>query len=450
MKKILIAIPTNKYIEVETFKAIYDLEIPAGYEADFQYFFGYRIDQIRNLIADWVINKYDYLFAVDSDISFPPDTLKRLLTYDNDMVSGVYIQRIPGTHNLELYGGPDGRCDRLTWETMPAGHGGIVEINGCGFGCVLIKKQVFQAIKAPHFEYHVALDHNQTLSEDVDFCIKVKKAGFKIFVDTNVICNHHGSAIYRPDPGSWVAQSQIISTPQPVPSPMKIDPHPRLRELANQRLLPKAHVDYLKHMKETYSDINVIYDIGACVLHWTSEARRIWPDAYMIQFEAMRDVQFLYDELDPAKNKSFSGVLLGQTQGTPVDFWENVDDPGGNSRYLENTEYSKDARLYFNDSHKTQRTLVSLEYLQQLNPEMPLPDLIKIDTQGSELDILKGAGDKIWKHVKHLILELQTVEYNEGAPLAPEVINWLDGQGFQLVTQFTNAGPDGDYHFIRK
>ncbi len=32
MKKILIAIPTARYIEAETFKSIYDLEVPEGYD----------------------------------------------------------------------------------------------------------------------------------------------------------------------------------------------------------------------------------------------------------------------------------------------------------------------------------------------------------------------------------------------------------------------------------
>ena len=40
MKKILIAIPTNKFIEPSTFKAIYDLKVPEGYKTEFQFFFG--------------------------------------------------------------------------------------------------------------------------------------------------------------------------------------------------------------------------------------------------------------------------------------------------------------------------------------------------------------------------------------------------------------------------
>ena len=69
MKTILIAIPTNKYIEPETFKAIYDLEIPEGYTTTFQYFYGYQVDQIRNLIANWAV-KYDYLLLNAVQIQF--------------------------------------------------------------------------------------------------------------------------------------------------------------------------------------------------------------------------------------------------------------------------------------------------------------------------------------------------------------------------------------------
>ena len=62
VKKILIAVPTAKYIEPETMKSIYDQIIPEGYQTELQFFYGYQIDQIRNLIANWMENKdYDYL-----------------------------------------------------------------------------------------------------------------------------------------------------------------------------------------------------------------------------------------------------------------------------------------------------------------------------------------------------------------------------------------------------
>ena len=195
-KKILIAIPTAKNIEVETFKSIYDLEVPAGYETTFQYFYGYRIDQIRNLIADWMVNNdFDYLFSVDSDIAFPPDTLTRFLEHDRDMVTGVYRQRKP-EQIVEIYNGVG---QNISWESLKqAGEDQkLVEVGGCGFGCVLIKKQVFTAIPYPHFEYTVALNHANTISEDVDFCRKATNRGFTIWCDTHLQCDHIGSTVYR-------------------------------------------------------------------------------------------------------------------------------------------------------------------------------------------------------------------------------------------------------------
>ena len=62
--------------------------------------------------------------------------------------------------------------------------------------------------------------------------------------------------------------------------------HTRLRDLGSQRLIPQNHVEYLAKLKETGVNPGVIYDIGACVLHWTNEAQRIWPDAEYVAFEA--------------------------------------------------------------------------------------------------------------------------------------------------------------------
>ena len=77
------------------------------------------------------------------------------------------------------------------------------------------------------------------------------------------------------------------------------------------------------------------------------------------------------------------------------------------------------------------------------------PDLIKIDVQGSELDILKGA-TKVLKQCDNIILEMQYVDYNKGAPKAQEVIEYLKSIGFENKSGMFSGGEiDGDYHFVR-
>ena len=197
-KRILIAIPTAKYIESETFKSIYDLEIPEGYDIEFQTFYGYNVDQVRNLIAHWTVHSYDYLFSVDSDIAFERDTLKKLLAHNKDIVSGLYIQRKPNQHILEIYeDNGTGGVRNMPYEKLK--DRGLVQIMGCGFGCVLVKKEVLTAVGYPQFEYHSAIDHANTISEDNDFCGKARNKGFTIWADSTILCKHIGGFTYTVD-----------------------------------------------------------------------------------------------------------------------------------------------------------------------------------------------------------------------------------------------------------
>jgi len=195
-KKILIAIPTAKNIEPNTFKSIYDLRVPEGYETTYQHFYGYNVDQVRNLIADWVVKGFDYLFAVDYDVSFASDTLEKLLSHDKDVVSGIYRQRNPDRQTLEIFEENDrDGYSHIEWEKLRGQ--GLVRIGACGFGCVLVKRQVMADIGYPQFVYKSAIDHNNTFSEDLYFAKKAKEKGFEIYADTTILCDHTGSYTFR-------------------------------------------------------------------------------------------------------------------------------------------------------------------------------------------------------------------------------------------------------------
>lgn len=58
-------------------------------------------------------------------------------------------------------------------------------------------------------------------------------------------------------------------------------------------------------------------------------------------------------------------------------------------------------------------------------------DLLKIDLQGAEIDVLRGAGLTL-AGVEAIVIELSLLEYNKGAPLIGETMGWLGEQGFAL------------------
>jgi FkbM family methyltransferase len=350
-----------------------------------------------------------------------------MLDHNKDLVTGVYRQRLE-PQAIEVY---DLNQHRMSVDQLYGGQSDLVQIGGCGFGCVLVKKKVMTGIGYPQFEYHVALDHANTVSEDTDFCRKAMQKGFTLWCDRTILCGHIGSTTMQ------------VSIPATNPIER------RLRELHDQRLLPKDHIDYLYDLRDDGLRPKVIYDIGACVLHWTNEARQVWPAAEFIPFEAMKEVDFLYRE---AGFKNFaSGCLLSDTI-EEIEFYENLEHPGGNSMYRENEELSPLASVLFPDNKKVKRKTNTLDEIVKLN-QLPLPDLIKMDIQGAELKALKGAVETL-KSCNHLILELQHKDYNLGAPKSQEVIEYLESIGFVLhggkMFCGSDKGVDGDYHFIRQ
>jgi glycosyltransferase involved in cell wall biosynthesis len=86
MKTILVAIPTNKYIEVETFKSIWDLYVPEGYKLDFQFFYGYSRSQVLNLACEWG-RRYDASLFIERNVILAKDAMIKCLETNKDVVS---------------------------------------------------------------------------------------------------------------------------------------------------------------------------------------------------------------------------------------------------------------------------------------------------------------------------------------------------------------------------
>jgi FkbM family methyltransferase len=213
------------------------------------------------------------------------------------------------------------------------------------------------------------------------------------------------------------------------------------RSLQQNKNIPIKHIDFLKRLRDEYKfSPCVIYDIGACILDWYTVAKSIWPSATFYLCDGFSEAEILWKE----HQVEYSIAVLSDTEKT-VPFYVNTFLPGGNSYYREIGNPKCD--LYF---PKESAFSVSTCTLNSVREERgwKYPDLVKMDTQGSELDIYRGAKQTL-QHCKYLILELQHKQYNEGAPLAYEVIHELEKDGWELFAPlFTISEFDGDYCFI--
>lgn len=190
-KSILIAIPTQKYIETDTITSLFNMQRPKKTHLHLECFHGYRIDQTRNAICEMAINfMFDHVFFVDSDIVLPTNTLVKLLEHEQDIISGVYIRKTPNECTPEIFIEKDGKSEHI--HPVHLYGNDIFEIVGCGFGCALVSTDVIKEIGYPQFEYRLAQKWEDTISEDIDFCIKAKDKGYKIYCDPTIKCKHKG------------------------------------------------------------------------------------------------------------------------------------------------------------------------------------------------------------------------------------------------------------------
>lgn len=112
-------------------------------------------------------------------------------------------------------------------------------------------------------------------------------------------------------------------------------------------------------------------------------------------------------------------------------------------------EHLKYSRTLFKKSIMVD-TITLDEWAQKNN--ITTIDLLWLDTQGTELDIIK-ASPNILKNIGCICLEVEFVEAYEGQALYAEIKDFLEQHGFELVARNFDEQPHhwfGDAIFVRK
>src|SRR5689334_20193239 len=173
----------------------------------------------------------------------------------------------------------------------------------------------------------------------------------------------------------------------------------------------------------SYLQPNAILDIGANVGNWTKEAQKTWPDAEILMIEGNHECEPYLKET----GIDYAICLLSDDVKRVKFYQRTCGGPStGDSMYRENTDWYSDENVVVNDKLAT-----TLDFVARRKQY----DLAKIDSQGSELDILRG-GENIVKGLKYIIMEIpvdsEHPPYNIGAPSRKEYLDYMDSIGFKL------------------
>jgi hypothetical protein len=170
---------------------------------------GLYIEENRNnLVQQFFASGCEWLWMLDSDIAFNPNTLDRLLQATDNGARKIVTAAYWAQHESG---------NITTWLRMGSGHlspylslpeSGMMRLGACGMGCCLIHHDVFEAIRYmrrdnldPWIWYGRDLIELNGVAkragEDVTFCIRAQRAGYSIWGLTDLVVDHYKSQPVR-------------------------------------------------------------------------------------------------------------------------------------------------------------------------------------------------------------------------------------------------------------
>lgn len=223
---ILIAIPHTGEIRVELAQWLFELAKHRNKEDEVKLLFSYMqpIDVNRNMIVkrfltDKSFSDCEWLLMLDSD-HVPKNDLTRLCTHGKKVVGGLtVVSTTSGGYKtiMPLIMKKASDVDYDAWTMMCPDKSvrdkakdadelkreiiktlsecedkktGLIKVDGLGTGIIAIHRSVLEEMKPPYFEFTMNEDGTLKVSEDYNFCLKLKEMGVEMFLDLYARAGH--------------------------------------------------------------------------------------------------------------------------------------------------------------------------------------------------------------------------------------------------------------------
>jgi len=190
----------------------------------------------------------------------------------------------------------------------------------------------------------------------------------------------------------------------------------KAKKLLREKLgVPSQEVSF-KNIRGLGFSPKFCLDIGAYEGLWTQEFKHVFPDCAVMMVEGQHAKEpALINTQKNYKDVDYKIALLGADESSVTfNIYETA---------------SSVLTEHHDTNAKTEtRNLVSLDKLLE-GGAFTAPDFIKIDTQGYELEILKG-GEKTLAHAEFVLLEVSFLDIYVNCPLVTDTLNFMKQRGF--------------------
>lgn len=213
------------------------------------------------------------------------------------------------------------------------------------------------------------------------------------------------------------------------------------------KLIPKStpnrdFTGFINHLKNLNFNISTVIDVG--IAFGTPAFYKTLPHAKFYLVEPVPHCLPVLKKLEKKIGATYFNVAAGSRDGE-IDFFLHPDTSG-----------SSTLRQWEGESFDGETITVPIKRLDSLIPEsIARPSLLKIDTQGNEIDVLEGAKGILDK-IDIIIIETSFHEFRKGAPEIHEIIATMIKYGFRCYEileghyrSLDNALAQVDIAFVR-
>ena len=190
-----------------------------------------------------------------------------------------------------------------------------------------------------------------------------------------------------------------------------------------------GHIDSLELLELLHpAPPAVIYDIGANIGTWTCLAKSLFPAARVEAFEPLAQHFAKFHEWTAAwpGGVRLHGCALGPVERTATMHVMDFSDASSLLALI--AEGSREFKIY--PAAEQSVPVVPLDVLVA-REQLPPPDLLKLDVQGYELEVLRGA-EACLGAARAVLCEVSFREFYAGQPLFADVLAFLRARGFAL------------------
>ena len=172
-----------------------------------------------------------------------------------------------------------------------------------------------------------------------------------------------------------------------------------------------------------------IVDIGANHGTWTRETLKHFPDAYYTLVEPQNWLKPSFQDILNSNQKvSYHPVGAGAKSGS-FKFTIVDRDDSCNFRLTEEEALQKGYK-------QVDIPIITLNELMAANTHLPIPEIVKIDAEGLDIEVLKGASDLFGKTEVFMVEAGVVIKLFDNTFL--KMINFMDENGYRLfeITDF--------------